>query len=117
MARYAALCQEAGIVPIVEPEILMDGDHSIEACESATARTLRALYEQLAEHRVDLAGSLLKVNMVLSGAGAATQAGPIGGRGSDAPGPARARARGRRRRRLPVRRSVRRRFHRSTSTR
>ena len=76
MARYAALCQEAGVVPIVEPEILMDGDHSIEACGSATARTLRALYAQLAEHRVDLAGSLLKVNMVLSGAGAATQAGP-----------------------------------------
>ena len=77
MARYAALCQEAGVVPIVEPEILMDGDHSIEACASATARTLRSLYAQLAEHRVDLAGSLLKVNMVLSGAGAATQAGPV----------------------------------------
>jgi len=76
MARYAALCQEAGIVPIVEPEILMDGDHSIEACEVATARTLSTLYAQLADHRVDLAGSLLKVNMVLSGAGAATQAGP-----------------------------------------
>jgi len=76
MARYAALCQEAGIVPIVEPEILMDGDHSIEACEAATARTLSALYAQLAGHRVDLAGSLLKVNMVLSGADAATQAGP-----------------------------------------
>jgi fructose-bisphosphate aldolase class I len=76
MARYAALCQEAGIVPIVEPEILMDGDHSIEACEDATARTLSMLYAQLAEHRVDLAGSLLKVNMVLSGADASTQAGP-----------------------------------------
>jgi fructose-bisphosphate aldolase class I len=76
MARYAALCQEADIVPIVEPEILMDGDHSIEACEAATARTLETLYEQLAAHRVDLAGSLLKVNMVLSGADASTQAGP-----------------------------------------
>ena len=76
MARYAALCQEAGIVPIVEPEILMDGDHSIEACEVATSRTLSALYSQLADHRVDLAGSLLKVNMVLSGSGASTQAGP-----------------------------------------
>ncbi len=77
MARYAALCQEAGIVPIVEPEILMDGDHSIEACEDATAKTLSTLYAQLAEHRVDLAGSLLKVNMVLSGADAATRAGPV----------------------------------------
>src|SRR5207344_1463259 len=76
MARYAALCQEADIVPIVEPEILMDGDHSIDACAAATARTLEALYEQLAAHRVDLAGSLLKVNMVLSGADAPTQAGP-----------------------------------------
>ncbi len=76
MARYAALCQEAGIVPIVEPEILMDGDHSIQACEDATARTLSTLYAQLADHRVDLPGSLLKVNMVLSGADAATQAGP-----------------------------------------
>ena len=74
MARYAALCQEADIVPIVEPEILMDGDHSIEACEAATGRTLDALYEQLAAHRVDLAGSLLKVNMVLSGKGNAVQA-------------------------------------------
>jgi fructose-bisphosphate aldolase class I len=76
MARYAALCQEAVIVPIVEPEILMDGDHSIQECEVATARTLSALYAQLTDHRVDLGGSLLKVNMVLSGAEAATQAGP-----------------------------------------
>ncbi len=76
MARYAALCQEAGIVPIVEPEVLMDGAHSIQECEVATSRTLATLYEQLAGHRVDLAGSLLKVNMVVSGADAATQAGP-----------------------------------------
>ena len=77
MARYAALCQEAGIVPIVEPEILMDGDHPIEACEAATATTLSRLYGQLADHRVDLGGSLLKVNMVLTGADAATRAGPV----------------------------------------
>jgi fructose-bisphosphate aldolase, class I len=76
MARYAALCQEADTVPIVEPEILMDGDHTIEACEEATARTLQILYEQLSEHGVDLAGSLLKVNMVLSGAASSTQAKP-----------------------------------------
>ena len=73
MARYAALCQEAGIVPIVEPEILMDGDHDIAACASATSRTLDALYEQLAAHRVDLPGSLLKVNMVVPGKGNAVQ--------------------------------------------
>ena len=73
MARYAALCQEAEIVPIVEPEILMDGDHDLAACGSATAATLDALYEALAEHRVDLPGTLLKVNMVVPGKGAAHQ--------------------------------------------
>jgi fructose-bisphosphate aldolase class I len=74
MARYAALCQEAEIVPIVEPEILMDGDHTIETCEDATGRTLEVLYAQLSAHRVDLKGSLLKVNMVLPGKGSALQA-------------------------------------------
>ncbi|HEY7401566.1 MAG TPA: class I fructose-bisphosphate aldolase [Actinomycetota bacterium] len=73
MARYAALCQEAGLVPIVEPEILMDGGHDLEACEGATGRTLAALYRALADHRVDLPGSLLKVNMVLPGKGSAAQ--------------------------------------------
>ena len=73
MARYAALCQEAGIVPIVEPEVLMDGDHDIAACEDATGRALHTLYEQMSAHRVDLAGTLLKVNMVVPGKGSATQ--------------------------------------------
>jgi fructose-bisphosphate aldolase class I len=73
MARYAALCQEADIVPIVEPEILMDGDHDLAACASATSRTLDALYEQLVADRVDLPGSLLKVNMVVPGKGSAVQ--------------------------------------------
>jgi fructose-bisphosphate aldolase, class I len=73
MARYAALCQEAGIVPIVEPEVLMDGDHDIAACEDATGRALHTLYEQMSEHRIDLAGTLLKVNMVVPGKGAPTQ--------------------------------------------
>jgi len=73
MARYAALCQEAGVVPIVEPEILMDGDHDLAACASATSRTLDALYEQLVAHRVDLPGSLLKVNMIVPGNGNAVQ--------------------------------------------
>jgi fructose-bisphosphate aldolase class I len=74
MARYAALCGEAGVVPIVEPEILMDGDHDIGECEQATGRTLEALYRDLREHRVDLPGTLLKVNMVLPGKACATQA-------------------------------------------
>jgi fructose-bisphosphate aldolase class I len=73
MARYAALCQEAGIVPIVEPEVLMDGDHDIAACEDATGRALHALYAQMSDHRIDLAGTLLKVNMVVPGKDAATQ--------------------------------------------
>jgi fructose-bisphosphate aldolase class I len=74
MARYAALCQEAGIVPIVEPEVLMDGEHDIAACEDATGRALRVLFSQMSEHRCDLAGALLKVNMVVPGKDAATQA-------------------------------------------
>ena len=73
MARYAALCEEADIVPIVEPETLMDGDHDIAACETATARMLDALYEEMVAHRIDLQGTLLKVNMVVPGKGNATQ--------------------------------------------
>jgi fructose-bisphosphate aldolase, class I len=76
LARYAALCQEAGLVPIVEPEVMMEGDHSIEACFDATSRTLAAVYDELFDARVDLPGTLLKPNMVLSGKKAATQAGP-----------------------------------------
>ncbi len=74
LARYAALCQEQGLVPIVEPEVLMDGDHSIERCEEATLATLRALFAALAEHRVLLEGLLLKPNMVLAGEGCPVQA-------------------------------------------
>jgi fructose-bisphosphate aldolase class I len=74
MARYAGLCQEADLVPIVEPEILMDGAHDIVACEEATSRTLQVLFTQLEAHRVDLPGSLLKVNMVVPGKGSAVQA-------------------------------------------
>lgn len=75
LARYAALCQEAGLVPIVEPEVLMDGDHTIERCENATFATLRSVYHELREHRVYLEGTILKPNMVLSGATCPTQAG------------------------------------------
>jgi fructose-bisphosphate aldolase class I len=74
MARYAAICQQAGLAPIVEPEVLMDGDHHIVACETGTSRTLQALYAQLDEHRVDLSGALLKVNMVLCGKACRDQA-------------------------------------------
>jgi fructose-bisphosphate aldolase class I len=67
LARYAALCQEAGIVPIVEPEVLMDGDHSIDRSEVATGATLRAVFAELLDQRVQLEGIVLKPNMVLSG--------------------------------------------------
>jgi fructose-bisphosphate aldolase class I len=67
LARYAALCQEAGIVPIVEPEVLMDGDHTIERSFAVTTAVLEALYDALHLQRVELEGSLLKPNMVLSG--------------------------------------------------
>jgi fructose-bisphosphate aldolase class I len=66
LARYAALSQEAGIVPIVEPEVLMDGAHSIERCNEVSIRTLRTVFIQLAGQRVRLDGMLLKPNMVIS---------------------------------------------------
>ena len=75
LARYAALSQESGMVPIVEPEVLMDGDHSIDECADATKRTLTELFSELNDHSVQLPGTLLKTNMVLSGKGAAEQAG------------------------------------------
>jgi fructose-bisphosphate aldolase class I len=74
LARYAALCQEAGLVPIVEPEVLMDGGHTIEQCAAVTGGTLRAVYGQLYGQGVELEGTLLKPNMVLSGKDCATQA-------------------------------------------
>jgi fructose-bisphosphate aldolase class I len=67
LARYAALCQEADIVPIVEPEVLMEGDHSIERSFVVTSAALDALYAELFEQRVHLEGTILKPNMVLSG--------------------------------------------------
>ena len=73
LARYAALCQEAGLVPIVEPEVLMDGDHTLEQCRVATEAMLRAVFGQLAGQRVLLEGMILKPAMVLPGLGCATQ--------------------------------------------
>ena len=75
LARYAALCQEAGIVPIVEPEVLQDGTHSIERSGFVTSRVLAALYTELFDQRIDVEGTLLKPNMVLSGYEASERAG------------------------------------------
>jgi fructose-bisphosphate aldolase class I len=75
LARYAALCQEAGIVPIVEPEVLQDGRHTLEQSARATGRVLQAVYTELHDQRVDFRGTLLKPNMVLSGYDASDRAG------------------------------------------
>jgi fructose-bisphosphate aldolase class I len=75
LARYAALSQEAGLVPIVEPEVLMDGDHSIETSFDVTSRTLHAVFTELRDQRVHFEQMLLKPNMVLSGYDASGRAG------------------------------------------
>jgi fructose-bisphosphate aldolase class I len=74
LARYAAMCQEAGIVPIVEPEVVMDGDHTIERCAEVSAQALTCMYDQMREQRVHLPGSLLKPNMIVSGKSCSVQA-------------------------------------------
>jgi fructose-bisphosphate aldolase, class I len=74
LARYAALCQEAGIVPMVEPEVLMDGDHDLEVCYDVTEATLRSLFGSLYEQNVLLEGTILKASMIISGKGCADQA-------------------------------------------
>jgi len=75
MARYAALCQEAGIVPMVEPEILIDGDHSIERCYEVSTATLKKTFEELAGQNVAVEGVILKTSMIITGKKAAQQAG------------------------------------------
>jgi fructose-bisphosphate aldolase, class I len=75
LARFAAASQEAGLVPIVEPEVLMDGDHTIERCDTATRDTLAEVFAALRRHRARFDGMLLKPNMVLSGSDCPTQAG------------------------------------------
>jgi len=75
LARYAALCQEGGIVPIVEPEVLLDGNHTIERCEEVTQETLRITFAALLEQRVHLEGIILKPSMVVSGKANPRQAG------------------------------------------
>ena len=76
LARYAALCQEASIVPIVEPEVLMDGDHTIERCEEVTDAALEIVFDALFRHRVRLEGMVLKPNMVIAGKKCPKQARP-----------------------------------------
>jgi fructose-bisphosphate aldolase, class I len=76
LARYAALCQEQNIVPIVEPEVLMDGDHTQERCEAVTDQVLAEVFAQLGRHRIYLEGMILKPNMVISGKKSQTQATP-----------------------------------------
>ena len=75
LARYAALCQEASIVPIIEPEVLLDGEHTIERCEEVSEATLRATYAALAAHNVALEHVILKASMVVSGKNNPRQAG------------------------------------------
>ncbi len=74
LARYAALCQEQGLVPMVEPEVLMDGDHDIETCYEVTEVTLRALFDALYNQNVMLEGTILKASMVVPGKDCAEQA-------------------------------------------
>lgn len=76
LARYAALSQEAGLVPIVEPEVLMDGDHGIARCHEVTESVLREVFYALGQQGVNLEGALLKPNMVLSGNSAVNRANP-----------------------------------------
>ncbi len=73
LARYAKLCQEQGIVPIVEPEVIMDGSHTIERCYDVTEETLKVLFDELSKQKVELEGLLLKPNMVIAGTKATRQ--------------------------------------------
>ena len=75
LARYAALCQEADIVPIVEPEVLMDGTHSIDTCHEVSQKAFTRVFDELNKQRVFLEGIVLKPNMIVSGIGCSEQAG------------------------------------------
>ena len=106
LARYAALCQEGGLVPIVEPEVLMDGDHDLAACLAATEKTLDAVFAQLRLQGILLEGMLLKPNMVVSGLACPVPGERGRGRRGHADLFAPPRSRRRAGRRLPVRRPV-----------
>jgi fructose-bisphosphate aldolase, class I len=103
LGRYAALCQEQHLVPIVEPEVLMDGSHTIERCEEVTGVVLHAVFHALFEQRVALESILLKPNMVMAGEECPRPAPRPGGGGGNAPLLAPTRARGGTRHRVPVR--------------
>lgn len=77
LARYAAICQANGLVPIVEPEVLMDGNHSLETSQEVTERVLHYVFFELAQHKVLLEGALLKPNMVLPGTTSAAKVTPM----------------------------------------
>ena len=76
LARYAALCQESNIVPIVEPEVLMDGSHNIQKCYDVTKETLLRVFDELLKHKVDLKGICLKPNMIVDGSAASKKSAP-----------------------------------------
>lgn len=75
LGRYAALCQECDIVPIVEPEVLMNGSHTLQRCEEVTGEVLHAVFDELFRNRISLEGMLLKPNMVIAGSECTAQAG------------------------------------------
>ena len=106
LARYAALCQEQNIVPIVEPEVLMDGAHTLERCEQVTDDTLSEVFVQLSHARIHLEGMILKPNMVISGKKCATRATPEQVAAATLPLPEAPRTRRRSRHCLPVGRAV-----------
>ncbi len=114
LARYAALCQAAQIVPIVEPEVLMDGDHDIDRCYEVTKRVLNETFQELRKQRVALEGIVLKPNMVISGKKCAKKASVEEVAEKTVRMLKSLRAGRRARHRLPVRRTVRRRGHRAS---
>ena len=113
LARYAALCQAAQIVPIVEPEVLMDGDHDIDRCYEVTQRVLNKTFQELRVQRVALEGMILKPNMVDLRQEEREAGFRRGGRGKDHPAAEGLRAGRGARHRLPFRRAVRRGRHRA----
>ena len=113
LARYAALCQEQGLVPMVEPEVLMDGNHDIETCYEVTEVVLRSLFDALYEQNVMLEGTILKASMVVSGQGLRRAGLGRGSRRVDPDVPEVDRAGDPAGHRVPVRRPVRRGRHRA----
>ena len=114
LARYAALCQQAQIVPIVEPEVLMDGDHGIDQCFEVTEFVLKETFQELYYQKVALEGMILKPNMAISGKKATNRASRRGGRGENRSPAEELRAARGAGHRVPVGRTVRRGSHRAS---